>query len=52
MTRFLIATIAAEYREKAESFKAEINRYDRPTLATELLEQLALTKIPIYTTLV
>ncbi|BAZ12199.1 glycosyl transferase [Calothrix sp. NIES-4071] len=41
-----------KYREKAESFKAEINRYDTPTLATELLEQLALTKKPIYTTLV
>lgn len=41
-----------KYREKAESFKAEINRYDTPTLATELLEQLALTKNPVYTTLV
>lgn len=33
-----------KYKERAESFKAEINHYDTPTLATELLEQLALTK--------
>lgn len=39
-----------KYKERAESFKAEINRYDTPTLATELLEQLALTKKPVYTT--
>ncbi|RUS98010.1 glycosyl transferase [Dulcicalothrix desertica PCC 7102] len=39
-----------KYLEKAESFKTEINRYDTPTLATELLEQLALTKNPVYTT--
>ncbi|MBW4605563.1 MAG: glycosyltransferase [Calothrix sp. FI2-JRJ7] len=39
-----------KYKEKAESFKGEINRYNTPTLATELLEQLALTKNPVYTT--
>ncbi|MBD2771432.1 glycosyltransferase [Iningainema tapete] len=39
---------SSEYRAKAESFKAEINGYDAPTLATKLLEQLALTKKPVF----
>lgn len=35
------------YRQKAEKFKAEIHRYDAPTIAAELLEKLALTKQPV-----
>ncbi len=38
---------STEYKERAQSFKAEISNYDSPTLATKLLEQLALNKKPI-----
>lgn len=38
---------SSEYKERAQSFKAEISNYDSPSLAAELLEQLALTKKPI-----
>jgi MGT family glycosyltransferase len=39
---------SSQYKVRAEGFKAEINRYDAPKLATELLEQLALTKKPVF----
>ncbi|RCJ15746.1 hypothetical protein A6S26_34005 [Nostoc sp. ATCC 43529] len=38
------------YGQKAEFFKAEITRYDAPTLAALLLEQLAATQKPVLRT--
>lgn len=36
------------YRQRAKHFQAEIARYDTPTLAATLLEQLAATKQPVF----
>ncbi|MUG93705.1 hypothetical protein F7734_15265 [Scytonema sp. UIC 10036] len=36
-----------QYRQKAQLISAEIARYDTPTLAVNLLEQLAETKQPV-----
>lgn len=38
---------SSNYRQKAQSLQAEIARYDAPTLAAKLLEQLAETKQPV-----
>jgi UDP:flavonoid glycosyltransferase YjiC (YdhE family) len=35
------------YRQKAQLFKADIARYDAPTKAAILLEELAATKQPV-----
>ncbi len=36
------------YRQNAERLKADIASYDAPTLAATRLEQLALTKQPVF----
>ncbi|WP_339380979.1 nucleotide disphospho-sugar-binding domain-containing protein [Brasilonema sp. UFV-L1] len=41
---------SSHYRQRAENFKTEMSRYDAPTLATKLLEQLVLTKKPVFKT--
>lgn len=41
---------SSQYRQRAENFKTEMSRYDAPTLATKLLEQLASTNLPVFTT--
>ena len=38
---------SSNYRQKAQFLQAEIARYDAPTLAVSLLEQLAATKQPV-----
>lgn len=35
------------YRQNAQRLKADIERYDAPTEAATLLEELALTKQPV-----
>lgn len=38
---------SSQYRQKAQSFQAEIARYNAPTNAAMLLEKLAVTKQPV-----
>jgi UDP:flavonoid glycosyltransferase YjiC (YdhE family) len=48
--RNAVKKILAEphYRQKAKLLSADIGRYDAPTLAATLLEQLAATKQPVF----
>jgi UDP:flavonoid glycosyltransferase YjiC (YdhE family) len=37
-----------QYRQKAQLIQADITRYDTPSLSAKLLEQLAVTKQPVF----
>jgi UDP:flavonoid glycosyltransferase YjiC (YdhE family) len=36
------------YRQKAQLIQSDIARYDTPSLSAKLLEQLAVTKQPVF----